>query len=454
MKQGSLDGSELGHAKLFAENFKELIYLQSMKSEGYFYNESSNIWELKENSRFIIEVNDFLTLEVLKNKNKDSMRDILKIVRTRKHALAVWELAKTYLIDKEFHTKMNKAPNYLPLKDGKIINLKSLKVRDRTKEDYFDFELPFEFDKKQITEATRFFSEIMNNDDEITNYLQMHLGYCITGETNLRNLYIFWGAGANGKSSLCELLKSVMNKFYVTASKKVFIKQEGGSSHTSHLIPLMNARLAVLSETEEGDTLNAGTIKNITGNDEISARQLYGVQFSFKPFAKYIMLTNHKPVFDINDKAMIDRIKYIPFKARFTVEPKGEEIKRDTEFIDSLMTENLNEVFNWLCIGANKYYKSKGVIPLPAKLLKATNEYINELDSTADFINSKCKATKDSKIKRNELYDKYKVYCQENGLDIVRDSQFYKRLEMLEYESVKVNGVRCIKGLEMIVNYI
>lgn len=152
-------------------------------------------------------------------------------------------------------------------------------------------------------------------------------------------------------------------------SKKVFIKDNSNTSHTARLIPLVSAKLAIFSESEQFEQLNDDQLKSLTGGDDISARELYGKQFSFKPIAKYILLTNHKPNWNSHDQAMMDRIRYIPFNARFVDSPSNtSEYKRDVEFIDKLLTTNLHEVFEWLCIGAYKYYKymeQKKSFPIP-----------------------------------------------------------------------------------------
>jgi phage/plasmid-associated DNA primase len=75
-------------------------------------------------------------------------------------------------------------------------------------------------------------------------------------------------------------------------------------------------RLALLSETNEGDTLNEVLIKNITGYDNISYRPLYGKQKQLKAEAKLCMLTNNKPYFKLST-SMIDRLRFIDFKSRF-----------------------------------------------------------------------------------------------------------------------------------------
>ena len=65
----------------------------------------------------------------------------------------------------------------------------------------------------------------MNNDKENTEYLQKCLGYCITGEICGRCLFIFWGKGANGKSTVSDLLGKILSKLSISASKSIFSKQ-------------------------------------------------------------------------------------------------------------------------------------------------------------------------------------------------------------------------------------
>ena len=399
----------------------------------------------------------FVIQDIAKDKNKaDKYYELTKIhkaVRNIRHCENVFKFAAPQLIDKTFKQKLNKIPHYLPISKGRVIDLKTLEIRLRKKTDYFDIELPYDFNPKKISKAEKFFEQIMNNNKEVVNYLQTMLGYCITGETDLRNMFIFWGAGSKDKSTLCELLKKILDKFYISADKKIFIKQERGSSHTAHLIPLVNARIAVLSETEEGEKLNESLIKALTGNDSISARELYGKQFSFKPRAKYIMLTNHKPTFNINDQALLDRIRYIPFNARFTSKPKDGEFLKDGRFIDKLMNDYISEVFTWLCIGANNYYKLNGNIDIPKSLQEATDDYINEIDNVSQFIADMCERKQGESIKKTELYDCYKNYCCDNGMTYQKQGDFYKRCQKLGFEEVKIHGVRQIRGIKLF-NYL
>ena len=66
----------------------------------------------------------------------------------------------------------------------------------------------------------------------------------------------------------------------------------------------------------------------MTGYDTISARGLYSSTIQFTPICKPIMMTNHKPIFNVDDQAMLDRLKYIPFTARFTDNPQKENLRK------------------------------------------------------------------------------------------------------------------------------
>jgi P4 family phage/plasmid primase-like protien len=463
----------VGLSKVFNGNMSDRIKIINCKAgDGYYFNGCTLLWEEKHScffSKLVMTTLDIIISEQIsilakKNnksdidvKNQTALEKILRSVYKIDFCEKVFRTAKNELVDNEFKSKLNRAPNMLPIKGGKILNLENLQVKNRSINDLFDFEIPFDFDiNANLNNASKFFNQIMKGNTENVDYLQMCLGYCITGEINQRCIYIFWGKGSNGKTTLCDLLNKILGKFCVSVDKQIFITGKKGSSHTEYLMPLIGARVAIYAETEEGDSLNEALIKSLTGGDVISARAIFGKQFSFKPTSKYIMLTNEKPNFNINSKAMLDRLKYIPFSAffddKFTCDnPNLGQYKRDIEFIDKLSTINLHEVFMWLCIGANKYYNliSAGKIMIvPKNLEEARDEYINELDSAVGFIDDMCIKGDKLSVNRSELYQAYSNWFKKDSVGkLFKNSDFYKRMDKLGYISVKSNGVNKYKGL-------
>lgn len=469
---------EKGLADIFVGNMNSVIKLID-DTHGYIYNPNKCLWEncksndiiykisdhfqqnkiyIKERvigayDKFIESIKDYETKEKILLEKNIKLKEIDKVLkRCLKYNCSknIYDYAKVKLLDKDFKFKINSMSYLLPISNCKVINLKTLKVRDRMLNDYFDFELDVNY-TFNCTKAIDFFTKICNNNKDIINYLQKILGYSITAETTERSIYIFWGKGSNGKSAIMDLINTVFNKFYQTVDRKVFMKDKNNSNHTSHLVPLMNCRIACYCESEDGDKLNSGLIKSLTGNDLITCRQLYGEQFTFKPFAKYFILTNNKPQFSASDSALIDRICFIHFNAKFVDDPKENEFKKDPKLIDELKTKYKDEIFSWICQGAYEYYKllSKNKrIKVPEIIKKAKEEYIKEMDNVMLFINEKCCIDEISRIPRTELYNYYINWYKDNiDNNKPKATDFYKRLDQLDYQFVMVKGTRYIKGL-------
>ncbi len=54
--------------------------------------------------------------------------------------------------------------------------------------------------------------------------------------------------------------------------------------------------MIAVEEPSRGFRLDEAFIKTMTGQDEISARPIYGKQTTFTPEGKLFFFTNHKPV--------------------------------------------------------------------------------------------------------------------------------------------------------------
>lgn len=76
---------------------------------------------------------------------------------------------------------------------------------------------------------------------------------------------------------------------------------------------LKGARLVTSVEPNEGMRLNEGLLKQLTGDDMITARKLYGDEFEYRPEFKLWVATNHKPTIRGTDVGIWRRIHIIPF---------------------------------------------------------------------------------------------------------------------------------------------
>lgn len=91
------------------------------------------------------------------------------------------------------------------------------------------------------------------------------------------------------------------------------------------------------------------------------------------------MPTNHKPKINVNDTAVVDRIKMVPFLARF------EETPKNVKYIQDIYDKHLDEFFTWYVRGAVEWYSGNTLTPVEC-MAKEKDEFINEQDTFKDFL--------------------------------------------------------------------
>ena len=458
-----------GLRDLFCDLVKNDVVVTNNEGDGYIYDEISGLW-LYKTRNFLREVvlsyleptieKDIIIVEKqIKNVDKyekNNYENILKIVKTKLKYIRNLNCAKNIFIGSiailqncDFIKLLNTKPNFLPIRNSAKINLKNGEITPRNKNDYFSFECDVEYVKER-KHINKFMKCVFVNDDKI-KYIQSIYGYCLTGETKERCLFIEFGKGSNGKSVLNIILSKILgiNKFYVQAQRDLFVKNKKSyASASPHLYQLMNARVAVFSETEENDKLNDGDIKSITGNNYITCRALYGDNITFQPICKLILETNHLLEFNIEDKPIIDRLKYINFNQRFVNIPKHKnEHKRDPEFIESLYTDYLNECFSFFVDGAISWYKNG--LHISEDVKTDTDNYINNMDTINLFCKKFIKPENGKKIKCGELYAKYKEYSESKDfIKKIKSSEFKKVLtNKFDYDIIMYDGREYYKNI-------
>jgi P4 family phage/plasmid primase-like protien len=401
-----MNGSHKNLAIVFMENFGFVnVRITSQKDlTSYIWNDKKKLWVEYGKESLLKIVSDILEpiiskeyLKYFKNTEKaekGSQEETLYNARLKQaHKMInnlnnasflknICSMIAGYDIDKDFETKiMNKSPHELPISGGLVIDLKTLETRPRIIDDFWSFELPVSYlgSKVNLDVVDKFFKDITCNSQELQDYMRRLSGYLLTGINDDRSLHIFYGIGCNGKSSYINILRKITCKFTTTLSEDINIKKPNKGA-SPELMDLLYARCGTLPESSKKEEINSKRIKTITGDDPIKARHLFGHLVEFETQAKLIWATNHKPKIDIDDQAMKDRLKLIPFLGRF------EKTAENTKYIKDLKENYLNEFFTYFCSGAYDWLNGDELIPTQ-EMNDAMNSYIEENDVIAQFIN-------------------------------------------------------------------
>jgi len=149
-------------------------------------------------------------------------------------------------------------------------------------------------------------------------------------------------------------------------------KRNNANEANTEKVKLFNKRFAFLSEPEDGEKINIGLLKELTGSEEIVARGLYQDSVSFVMEAKLYLACNELPEIKGEDTALWRRIRVIDFPSRFVDDPKEANEYKIDRTLPSRMREDLSWRQTFMKILIDYYYRD---VKEPHEVKVRTNEY-------------------------------------------------------------------------------
>jgi putative DNA primase/helicase len=286
-----------------------------------------------------------------------------------------------------------------------------------------------------------FLDRIMDGNVKLIAFLQRAIGYAMTGLTSEQCLFIFYGSGANGKSTFLQAISFVLGHYAMsTPTETLLVRQRGAT--LNDIARLKGARFVTASEAEAEQRLAESLIKQMTGGDTISARFLYQEWFDLHPTHKIFIGTNHKPVIKGTDHAIWRRIRLVPFEVTIP------EAERDRQLLEKLR-EEADGIFAWAVEGCLLWQKHG--LGVPEEVKAATEDYREEMDILAEFISDRCVVQPASKVPRGDLYDAYTQWCQANGQESAGNRVFASSMRDRGFRECRMGmqGVRGWAGLRL-----
>jgi putative DNA primase/helicase len=302
--------------------------------------------------------------------------------------------------------ELDSDPWLLNVKNG-TLNLKTGTLHPHRREDLITKIIPVNFDptaKCPIWDG--FLNEVMLGDVQQIRFVQKAIGYSLTGITSEQVIFILLGPGANGKSTLIRMIHLLLCDYALATSVDTFLKK--GSGINNDVARLKGARFVSAVEPENGRHLAEALVKQLTGEDKITARFLYAEWFDYDPTAKLFLAVNHKPKITGSDHAIWRRIRLIPFN--YPIPPE----KRDKEIVSKLSAE-LPGILRWAVEGC-LLWQREGLEP-PPTVKAATDDYRAEMDVLGDFIAECCETDPSAKTPFKDIYNKYRLWSIANNED-------------------------------------
>ncbi len=333
--------------------------------------------------------------------------------------------AKPYLV--VCMDELDRDPWVINCLNGKL-DLRSGQLHPHDPADLITKLAPVEYDPE--AECPRFKKYLKETllDEALISFVKRYAGYTLTGITRERLFAILYGFGKNGKTTLVELLQDAMGDYATnTDTETILAKKYQGVGND--VAALKGARFVSAAEVEKGRRLAESKVKQLTGSDTVTARFLFGEHFNFRPEFKLWLSTNNKPVIQGTDDAIWDRIKLIPFTQRF------EGGKADPKLPEKLR-EEMAGVFAWLVEGCLEWQEHG--LGEPDSVKAATNQYREEMDTLAAFLEDRCVVHPNAVAPATPLYKQYQLWCDDAGEKPETQKMFGMRLRDRGFVSAKI----------------
>lgn len=278
--------------------------------------------------------------------------------------------------------------------------------------------------------------------DDVRRMVQVASGLGLVGLT-VQKLFFHYGFGANGKSVYMETLCRLLGDVSVTLPSESFIGEgNSGGAASPDMARLYGRRFLRVKELPEGEDLRENLVKDLTGGEDFTVRDLFQGYFDFKPIFTGHMSGNGYPRITGTDNGIWRRMVVV----HWPVTLKKEE-QREFEEVVSEFQPEYPGILNWLIEGVLIFLREGLVIP--ASVEAKTQEYRDEMDPTSAFCARCIEAVEHGEVTAKDFYQAYVDFTVDQGGKPISLTRFglimKKKYRREDGRAVKYHGLRLIE---------
>lgn len=266
------------------------------------------------------------------------------------------------------------------------------------------------------------------DSEQKIQFLLEWLGLCLVPDTSFEKFVVCVGEGGNGKSVLLKLMPELLGQENVYSAP---IQRLG---NRRALAELDGKLLLTSSEINENSVIDDGILKQIVSGDTIEAERKYEHPFTFVPYTRIMLATNHLPKLRDVTHAFFRRLVILTFNRNFTVD------EMDINLPTKLKSE-LSGIFA-MAVNGLKALRERGKFIVPSSSEDACNAYRVESDTIKMFTDDVLLVDNDSQgMRPAALYDLYRKYCRAYGFKVANNIVLGRKLKLLGFNKKRSNGM-------------
>lgn len=404
-----IEDSDIGNARHFAEYVSHRLLWDGVNNLWMFWDGTKWIEDTERRFElFLPPAIDRMYQQAVMlpdERRQRRMKFLTSRLRTRQAQSAMIEGAKAYLPVSP--TDFDSDPYEFGFSNG-VFNLKTGRLSPPDPRRLISKTTEYAFDPKaSCPQWLAFLEQIFEGDEGLIRALQMVMGEALSGETGKSIFVVFYGEGANGKSTVIYVMGKMLGDYARHAKADLFASKDSEAVRWDYH-DLVGARLVSATESEKTRWLAEGAVKAMTGDDQLRAEKKYGSPFSFRPQFLPVLATNAKPRIRGANEAIWRRVRLVPFD--YTI-PEAERVKG---FAEKRLLPELPGIFLWAYEGFKAIQAAGGNVDLGDRVRRATESYRDSEDILGEWLGTRTAQDPESKAPLKDVYASYVAYADDS----------------------------------------
>ena len=309
-------------------------------------------------------------------------------------------------------------PSLLCLENG-VLDVHTMTLKPHSPEYHFRNMINAEYKPTaKATEFERWLEEVLP-DPEARKCIQEIFGYCLYRDYPLHYLFFLVGSGRNGRSTLMRTLQDILGKKQCSSVPLELLPER------FQVTNLIGKLVNIVSEPRSRKALDTPIIKKLTGADLIDA-EIKGKQktIAFTNYAKIIVLANELPPVRDTSYGWWERVIVIEFPVTISEEKRVPNIEE--KWLSN--PEERSGILNWALEGLKRLFTNRCFTK--SESMKNQIEQYKRWSQPAEyFLEKYCRYAPNLWITKKELYEAYKLICEEEGLQVLSEENFAKEVK-------------------------
>lgn len=304
------------------------------------------------------------------------------------------------------------------------LHIPTMTLREWKPEDFATSAVDYNYDPAATCPV--FLRVLRESLPDAMDFLQEYAGVCLTTATETETAVWLTGEPGGGKSTVVAGFQAALGK-----GKWTTLSLSDIENGRFALARLPGKTLAISTEQPTGLLRATDILNRIISGEPVTVEQKFKPAWDFVPKAKLLWAMNELPRVPDANNGLFRRVKIIEV-------PSIPKDKRDPKVKLAVMSEGAG-ILNWALEGLHRFRRN-GCFTIPASVETATEDFKQNNDVAALFVDECCTTGEDMKAKASQLFSIYNQWAKDNNHGAKSSTRFSEDMKRLGFRKGKYNG--------------